>query len=153
MEVYPNELFRTLTYNDALHTEDSFRKKLRNCLSLLSNRKVWKYIGLWECSPEKKRLLFHGVFDIPKGSMLGYFIQKEDYSFKSHRRQIANQNTCFLENYGRNFISDIMDEDIVCTVGTEDQKLLLFDDFGCWDEGEYIGQVSKETIAKMPKAN
>lgn len=51
------------------------------------------------------------------------------------------------------FITDIMDEDIVCTVGTEDQKLLLFDDFGCWDEGEYIGQVSKETIAKMPKAN
>lgn len=183
--------FVTLTYNDALHTEDSFRKKLRNCLSLLSSRKVWKYIGVWERSPEKKRLHFHGVFDIPQGSMPGYFIQKEDYSFKRHRRQITNQNTYFLENYGRNdfekiednsrvgdalayimkymekseekivyskgmpqyFISDIMDEDIVCRVGIEDQKLLLFDDFSCWDEGEYIGQVSRETITKMPKAN
>ena len=51
------------------------------------------------------------------------------------------------------FITDIMDDDIVCPIGMEEQKLLLFDDFGCWDEGEYIGQVSKETIAKMPKAN
>ena len=51
------------------------------------------------------------------------------------------------------FMSDIMDEDIVCLYGMEEQKFLLYDDFGCWDEGEYIGQVSKETIAKMPKAN
>lgn len=101
--------FVTLTYNDALHTEDSFRKKLRNCLSLLSSRKVWKYIGVWERSPEKKRLHFHGVFDIPQGSMPGYFIQKEDYSFKRHRRQITNQNTYFLENYGRNDFEKIED--------------------------------------------
>ena len=51
------------------------------------------------------------------------------------------------------FITDIMDEDIVCRLVLEKQKLLLFDDFGCWDDGEYIGQVSKETIAKMPEAN
>ena len=51
------------------------------------------------------------------------------------------------------FISDVMDEDIVCLYGMEEQKFLLYDDFGCWNEGEYIGQVSRETIAKMPKAN
>ena len=51
------------------------------------------------------------------------------------------------------FISDIMEEDIVCPYGMEEQKFLLFDDFVCWDEGEYIDQVSRETIAKMPKAN
>ena len=51
------------------------------------------------------------------------------------------------------FISDVMDEDIICPMGEEYQKLLLADDFGCWNEGEYIGQVSRETIAKMPKAN
>ena len=44
-------------------------------------------------------------------------------------------------------------ENIVCLYGMEEQKFLLYDDFGCWDEGVYIGQVSKETIAKMPKAN
>ena len=33
------------------------------------------------------------------------------------------------------------------------RKLLLFDDFSCYDDGCYIGKVSKEVIAKMPKEN
>ena len=51
------------------------------------------------------------------------------------------------------FISDIMDEDVVCPCGLEDKKLLLYDDFICWDEGEYIGTVGEETIARLRKAN
>lgn len=51
------------------------------------------------------------------------------------------------------FISDIMDDDIVCTIGQEDKKLLLFDDFMCLDEGELIGKVSPEVIDKMRKSN
>ena len=51
------------------------------------------------------------------------------------------------------FITDIMEEDVVTTVGMEDRKLLLFDNFVCWDEGEYVGVVSKETISQMRKAN
>ena len=51
------------------------------------------------------------------------------------------------------FISDIMDEDIVCTIGNEEKKLLLYDDFSCWDEGCYMGQVSKGVIDQMRKCN
>ena len=51
------------------------------------------------------------------------------------------------------FISDVMDEDVACTMGEEQEKLVLHDDFGCWVDGEYMGKVCKETIAKMPKAN
>ena len=51
------------------------------------------------------------------------------------------------------FLSDIMDEDIVCPCGLEDKKLLLYDDFGCWDEGCYMGAVSKDVIRQMPKSN
>ncbi len=51
------------------------------------------------------------------------------------------------------FISDIMDDDIVCTIGLEDKKLLLFDNFVCWDEGEYIGEVSADVIKRMRKSN
>ncbi len=51
------------------------------------------------------------------------------------------------------FISDIMDDDIVCTIGQEDKKLLLFDDFKCWDEGCYMGKVSPEVIEQMRKSN
>ena len=51
------------------------------------------------------------------------------------------------------FISDIMDDDIAGRIGIEDKKLLLFDDFVCWDEGCYMGEVSKEVIAQMRKSN
>lgn len=51
------------------------------------------------------------------------------------------------------FISDIFDDDIVCTIGQEDKKLLLFDDFTCWDEGVLIGKVCPEVIEQMRKCN
>ena len=51
------------------------------------------------------------------------------------------------------FISDILDDDVVCRIGMEEQKLLLFDDFNCFDEGVYMGEVSPEVIEQMRKAN
>ena len=42
---------------------------------------------------------------------------------------------------------------MACTIGLEDKKLLLFDDFECWDEGCLIGKVSKDVIAQMRKLN
>ena len=183
--------FCTFTYDSKLHTEHTFKNKLRHCLSKLCARKGWKYMGVWERSPEKQRLHFHGLFYIPEGSMPGKIIQTNDYNFSEHKRKITNQNIYFIERFGRNdfepiddktrmgeamaylmkymeksgekivyskgmnqyFISDIMDDDIVCTIGMEDQKFLLFDDFSCWDEGVYMGQVSKEVIAQMRKVN
>ena len=50
------------------------------------------------------------------------------------------------------FVTDIMDEDIICSYGEEGRKFILFDDFGCWIDGEYIGQSSdREVIARLPK--
>ncbi len=51
------------------------------------------------------------------------------------------------------FVSDILESDIVCTIGQEDRKLLLFDDFLCIDEGVIMGKVSPEVIKEMPKSN
>ena len=51
------------------------------------------------------------------------------------------------------FVSDILESDIVCTIGQEDRKLLLFDDFLCIDEGIVMGKVSPEIISEMPKSN
>ena len=51
------------------------------------------------------------------------------------------------------FITDILEDDVVMRYGIEDKKLLLFDDFSCWDEGVYVGEVSPETIAQLRKAN
>lgn len=184
--------FVTITYDGSKLDEKSFRKKLKNCLGLLSYRKGWRYIGVWERSPEKHRLHFHGIFIIPKGTMPGELIDVNDYSLKSHKRQITHQNTYFLKHFGRNdfeeiesklmmgsalqylmkylektgekivysrglpqfFITDVTDDDIVCEMGDDEyKKLLLFDNFICWDEGEYVGRVSAETISKLPKSN
>ena len=183
--------FCTFTYDDIKHTEQSFKKKLQGCFKMMCHRKGWKYVGVWERSPEKQRLHFHGLFYIPEGSMPGKLIEVKDYSVVSKRVQITVQNTYFNERFGRSdfktvddrsvlgeaiayltkymektgekmvyskglpqyFISDIMDEDIVCPIGLEDKKLLLFDDFNCWDEGVLIGKVSKEVIERLRKSN
>jgi len=186
--------FCTFTYDDKKHSEESFMKKLKNCLKKLSYRKGWVYIGVWERSPEKKRLHFHGIFYIPDNAMVGELKEVNDYSFSSHTRQITLQNTYFNERFGRSdfkpidrreplalssttqylmkymeksgerivyskntptyFISDIMDEDIACVMNSDKgEKLILFDNFSCWDEGCYMGQVSPEVISQMRKAN
>ena len=182
--------FCTFTYDDKKHTEETFKKKLKNKLSLLAYRQGWRYMGVWERSPEKKRLHFHGLFNVPDNAMVGELVEKTDFSTVTHTMQTINLNTYFEERFGRNdfkeldkrllgeslaylmkyiektgerivyskgmyqyFISDIMDEDIVSTIGQEDKKLLLFDDFNCWDEGVLMGKVSPEVIAKMRKCN
>lgn len=180
--------FCTFTYDSQKLSEEKFRDKLTNCLRHLATRNKWKYIGVWERSPTNDRLHFHGLFYTPQ--MIGTFETKIDYSTTNHQMQTANQNTYFLEKFGRNdfkpiienelsqairyltkymektgerivyskglgtyFVSDIVESDIVCTIGKEDRKILLFDDFYCIDEGEVMGKVSQEVINKMPKKN
>lgn len=182
--------FCTFTYDDKKHTEDTFKKQLKICFRNLCNRKGWKYMGVWEKSPEKQRLHFHGLFKVPKNGMVGQLYEKTDYSTVLHTMQTVNMNTYFEERFGRNdfkvlnnrllgeslsylmkyieksgekivyskglyqyFISDIMDDDVVSTIGQEDKKLLLFDDFECWDEGCLMGKVSDEIISQMRKTN
>lgn len=183
--------FVTFTYSDDLHTEDSFRKKIKSTLGHFSSRKQWRYIGVWERSPEKKRLHFHGVFNIPNDTMPGLLYEKSDYSFNKHRRVVTVQNTYFNDRFGRCdfekiegygtlgealayimkyieksgekivyskglpqfFISDIMTNDMVSPIGLEDSKLLLYDNFKCWDEGILIGKVGADTIKRLRKSN
>ena len=183
--------FCTFTYDDKLHNETSFKKKLKICFQNFANRKGWKYIGVWERSPEKQRLHFHGLFHIPEGTLPGTILEFRDYSFKTHEMRTTFQNTYFNEKFGRSdfekietknrigeamaylmkyiektgekivyskglyqyFISDILDDDVVSTIGQEDKKLLLFDDFKCWDEGVFMGKVCPEVIHQMRKCN
>ena len=88
---------------------------------------------------------FEDVFDRRGlGEAIAYISK---YIEKSGERIVYSKN---LPEY---FISDVWEEDVVCNIGIEERKLLLFDDFTCWDEGVYVGVVSPETIAQMPKAN
>lgn len=182
--------FCTFTYDDKKHSEETFKKKLKNKFGLLSYRQGWKYIGVWEKAPKTKRLHFHGLFYIPEGKMIGELISVRDYNLRTHKMQETCQNTYFNERFGRSdfeqvnknkigeamtylmkylektgekivysrglyqyFISDILEEDIVCTIGQEDKKLLLFDNFMCIDEGTLMGNVNSDVIKQMRKCN
>ena len=67
----------------------------------------------------------------------------------------TGEKIVYSKNLPQYFISDIMDDDIVCTIGQEDRKLLLFDNFTCLDTetGEYFGKISRETKEKLKKSN
>lgn len=182
--------FCTFTYDPQKMDEDTFKKKLSYVFQNQSTRKGWKYIGVWERSPEAKRLHFHGVFYIPDGTMPSELAKKTDYSIADGRKRKTLQCVYFAERFGRNvfapiekdeisktlvyllkyiekteerivyskgmaqyFISDIMEEDVVCRCGIGESKLLLHDDFACYDQGEFKGHASPEVIAEMRKKN
>ena len=183
--------FCTFTYDDKLHTEDTFKRKLRTCFRNLVNRRGWKYAGVWELSPKKQRLHFHGLFYIPEDGMVGKLEVHRDYNTTKRQMHETVQNSYFNKRFGRSdfeslgspetvrqalgyitkymektgekmvyskglpqyFISDILDDDVASLYGIDDRKLLLFDDFSCFDEGVYMGEVSPEVIAQMRKSN
>ena len=75
---------------------------------------------------------------------LGYLMK---YIEKSGERLIYGGK---LPTY---FESDVADEDILAPYGIDNRKAILADDFTCMVDGEVIGKVSPEVIAKMPKVN
>ena len=65
----------------------------------------------------------------------------------------SNEKIVYSKGLPTYFVSDILEEDVICTIGQEDRKILLFDNFTCLDEGLVVGKLSKETIEQMPKCN
>ena len=77
------------------------------------------------------------------GSSLAYLMK---YIEKSGEKIVYSKG---LPPY---FISDIMENDVVCFIGQEENKLLLYDDFLCFDDGICVGPVSSDTIKQLRKA-
>ena len=183
--------FATFTYDDAKHTEETFRKKLKNCLCLLCNRQDWRYMGVWERGGETNRLHFHALVRVPQGRLNGTLETKTDFNFKTKHLRRTTQHSYFNKKFGRTdfepiidndmayyaaieyilkyveksgekivysrklpmyVISDINADDVLCRVGIEGRKLVLWDKFGCWDEGEYLGAMSEDTKKRMRTA-
>lgn len=99
--------FVTITYADGKHTENDFRRKLRRCLSNLSTRRGWRYMGVWENGEENDRLHFHALMYVPDGEMLGKIYEREDYSIRKHEMVKTNPNTFFEKRFGRNDFKEI----------------------------------------------
>lgn len=105
--------FCTFTYDGAKHTEESFMRKLRGCFKMMCHRKGWKYVGVWERSPEKQRLHFHGLFYIPDGAMPGELVEVKDYSPIKKKVQTTIQNTYFNERFGRSDFKTVDDRSML----------------------------------------
>lgn len=104
--------FVTLTYDDEKQTAETFRKKLRKCLSNLHTRRGWKYMGVFEESPETGRLHFHGLFYIPEGEMVGRIVERRDYSTKQGKMMIRHESEFFADSLGRNDFEEITMEEL-----------------------------------------
>ena len=104
--------FVTLTFDDKKHTAESFRRKIRRCLSNLKTRRGWRYMGVFEYAPETGRLHFHGIMYIPQGEMIGRINEKKDYSTAQGKMQVTHENSFFAENFGRNDFTEINEMEI-----------------------------------------
>lgn len=78
------------------------------------------------------------------GNALGYILK---YIEKTGEKIVYSRG---LPMY---LVSDIIDEDVITRTGEEDKKLLLSDDFQCWEEGELIGRIGEETKRRMKTSN
>lgn len=80
------------------------------------------------------------------GKAIGYVMK---YMAKQNAKAVYSRG---LYEY---FYSDIQGKDVTAKMETTDEtdnRLILAPDFTCWDEGAMIGKISRDTIAKMPKA-
>lgn len=93
---------------------------------------------------------------------------RSDFSAVNNAYEVADSIKYMLKYISKNdekvvysrrmktyFISDILDEDILCPMGDEEQgfKYILASDFTCIKDGEIIGKVSPEVIEQMPREN
>lgn len=125
--------FVTFTYDDKKQTPESFRKKLRRCLSNLHTRRGWRYMGVFECAPETGRLHFHGLLYVPDGEMIGHLTEKQDYSTAQHKMQSHTENSFFEKTFGRNDFTELSEmqlryghtlDYIVKYIGKTDERIV-----------------------------
>ena len=98
--MYRWNYFVTFTYDPRKHTAESFRKKLRKCLSNLHTRRGWKYMGVFEEGGENGTLHFHALLYVPENEMIGRIVERNEYSIKRRKRYTRYGNTFFDENFG-----------------------------------------------------
>ncbi len=81
------------------------------------------------------------------GKAIGYIMK---YMEKNNAKAVYSRG---LYEY---FHSDIQGRDVVARMGISDEtdiRLILDDNFTCWEEGALVGEVSRETIAQLPKSS
>lgn len=104
--------FVTITYSDELQSEESFKKRLKKCLSNLHTRRGWLYMGVFERGPKTGRLHFHALMYIPEGEMICDLYQKRKYSTEKHKMVETHVHPFFEERFGENDFAELSDAEL-----------------------------------------
>lgn len=104
--------FVTFTYSDLKHTEDSFRKKLRKCLSNLHTRRGWCFQGVAEHGKETGRLHYHFLVYVPAGEMIGEIFERKEYSKREGKMKITHPNDFFERKFGKSDFEELNEMEI-----------------------------------------
>lgn len=104
--------FVTFTYSDLKHTEDSFRKKLRKCLSNLHTRRGWCFQGVAEHGKETGRLHYHFLVYVPEGEMIGEIFERKEYSKREGKMKITHPNDFFERKFGKSDFEELSEMEI-----------------------------------------
>ena len=99
--------FVTFTCDPKKHTEESFRKKLRKCLSNLHTRRGWKYMGVFEYGEANGAIHFHALIYMPEGEIIGDIVAVSEYSKKRSERYTRYGNTFFDDAFGKSDFQEV----------------------------------------------
>lgn len=105
------DYFCTFTYDGSKMDETEFRKKFSYYLQNKATRSNWKYIGVWERSPDKNRLHFHCLLKAEENTIPGEFTKKRIWSSKVKRMRSVLENDYIRTRFGVNDFSPIDYED------------------------------------------
>ena len=104
--------FTTFTYDDKKMDSETFRTKLKKCLSNFSSRREWRFLGVFEHSPTENRLHFHCLLYVPENQMVGEITELKNYSTRLNKMQVTYVNTFFNKKFGINDFKPISNEEL-----------------------------------------
>ena len=65
----------------------------------------------------------------------------------------SGERIVYSRNIPTYYVTDILDEDVLCNLGDDDPRLILADNFSSFNEGCYVGEICTETKKKLKTAN
>ncbi len=77
----------------------------------------------------------------------------ESIAYLTKYLQKTGERLVYSKGLPQFFVSDVDEDDVICERDDDPNKLILFDDFACWDDGCKIGKVTDEVIKQLPKVD
>ena len=104
------EYLFTFTYDGAKYTEKTFRRSIIKHLRMLERTEDWKYVGVWQCGKNNKRLYLRAMVKTGNGEIIGGLEKVRDFQMRGKWMKPTLQSTYFNERFGRTSV-EILDKE------------------------------------------